>query len=181
MTAQVSNQVFAQIADTAKKAAAAKTAPAKKSAAKKVPAKTEAKTTAKTATKPATKVATVKAAGSKANVIKYGVHNGFRPGSGAALFAYTQAWLQGSGLLAGGSISKDAATKIAGATAIAYHAGAKRFAISKDGQLTLTASGLAFFNARSTDKETVEAYLSSFKTGKPHDKGIKQEAAFMAI
>ena len=154
--------------------AAAKTAskPAAKTAAAK-PAKTAAKPASKPA-KPAAAAAAKPAAKTPLHFIK----DSFRPGSGAALFAYTMAWLQESGLIDGGDIARADAVKFAGATAIGYHTGKTGRMVDNGGRVKLSATGANFFADRRHETETREAYRAMMRTGQPDGKLIKQAAAF---
>lgn len=144
-----------------------------------VVAQVKSKPAAKTTqSKPAQKKAAAKPA---ATPIKYGIHDGSRPGAGRLLFAFTHAWLSLSGLASGKSYSKAQAVQVAGATAIAYHTGNNNLSC-KDGMLTLTAKGKAFFAARSNEAATVDAFVTMLKTGKPVDAtGIKNADCLKAV
>ena len=127
--------------------------------------------TAKPAAKTAAKPAAVKAP------LHY-VKDSFRPGSGAALFAYTMAWLQESGLIDGGDIARADAVKFAGATAIGYHTGKTGRMEDKGGRIKLSATGANFFADRRHSTEDREAFRVMMRTGQPDGKLIKQAAAF---
>jgi hypothetical protein len=130
---------------------------------------------AKTTTKPAK---TTPAAAAKPAPLHY-IKDSFRPGSGAALFAYTMAWLQESGLIDGGDISRSDALKFAGATAVGYHTKNGRF-LDKGGRISLNPATNAanFFADRRHETETREAFRAMMRTGQPDGKLIKQAAAF---
>ena len=111
-----------------------------------------------------------------ARVFKYGIVTG-RPGSGAALYAYTQAWIEIAGLDKGKAIARKDAEAVAGYTAIAYHIREGRM-IEKDGKVSITAGGKLHFQARaekinSDDKAGWQAIL---RTGKPDGRLIKNAA-----
>lgn len=157
---------------TKQKPAAVKTAPAKKTAAKTAPA-------VKKTAAPKTKKAPAPAQSGAVYFIK----DSFRPGAGGLLFAYTAAWLQETGLVDGGTISRADATKLAGATAIGYHVNDTGRFVDDGGKLSL-APGAAeyFFEGRRThDTTTRETYREMLRTGKPDGKLVKQAAAFAPI
>lgn len=132
---------------------------------------------AKTTTKGAKPAAAAKPAAVKTPL--HYVKDSFRPGSGAALFAYTMAWLQESGLIDGGDIARADALKFAGATAVQYHTKNGRF-LDKGGRLSLNPATNAanFFADRRHETETREAFRAMMRTGQPDGKLIKQAAAF---
>lgn len=131
---------------------------------------------AKRAAKPAAKSAPL-----VTNVLTHGLKNGYRPGAGRLLFAFTAAWLKGTGLTEGNTVQRALAEKIAGGTAIAYHLGNGNLSDSK-GVLSLTPAGLAFFAARGVDAKASEAFLEALKSGKPNSEiGLKVEAAFQPL
>ena len=136
----------------------------------------------KTVNKPAAKTIVRKAAPKvKAPVIAYGVHNGYRPGAGKLLQAYTTAWLTASGLLAGKTYAKAEAVQVAGATAIAYHLGNGNLEDTK-GVLKLSGKGKTFFVERNADAKLVEAFTVALKTGQPNaDIGFKVPGAFRPV
>lgn len=149
--------------------------PARKSASTK-----PAQKPAKPATKPAQKAqeATQKLAGSTkaaaqvstpSDRIAYALRDGFRPSAGGMLFAYTYAWLQASGLIDGGSITRARAVSIAGSTAIDYHAN-KTGRFQTEGQSIKLAPGAAnFFADRHHDPKIREAYARLLTTGEGGD------------
>ncbi len=156
------------------KTAAVKTAPAKnvatKTAAKAAPAtKKAAPTKAAKKTAPATQ-----------NGANYFVKDSFRPGAAALLFAYTAAWLQETGLVDGGSISRADATKLAGATAIGYHVNDTGRFVDNGGKITLAPDAAPYFfeGRRNHSDEVREAYRAMLRTGQPDGKLVKQASAF---
>ena len=149
-----------QIAKTASKTAPVKTAPAKKTASKTAPAaKTEAKT-----------------AGAQ-----FYIKDSFRPGSGSALFAYTMAWLQESGLIDGGSIDRAAAVKLAGATAIGYHTTKTGRMVDTAGRISLAPGAANKFADRGHSAEQREAFRTIIRTGQPDGQHVKTAAAIGKI
>lgn len=136
---------------------------------------------AKISASPAPKKTPAKAAAPAQSAIAYGVRTGFRPGAGALLFAYTDAWLSASGMAQGGTLDRAAAEKVAGATAIGYHLGKGNLSEAK-GLLSLTPSGKAFFAARGADPKLAAAFAEALRTGKPNpDVKLKVEAAFVKL
>jgi hypothetical protein len=163
-TAQTIAPMFAQLiqgkpAKTADKAAGK--ASAKKPAAQAMKTAGDAKNKTAQAVKSASKAGA-------ADTITHALVDGARPAAGGLLFSFTQAWLQASGLIAGGSIGRDKARKVAGSTAIAYHVKAGRFNDNK-GALTLTPSGLSFFASRGADQSKVDMYMETLTKGKTSD------------
>lgn len=135
---------------------------------------------AKPAVKRAAK-ATQAAAPAVTNVLTHGLHNGYRPGAGRLLFAFTDAWLKGTGLAAGGTVPREVAEKIAGGTAIAYHLGNGNLSDTK-GALALTSKGVGFFSARGVDAKMSEAFLQALRTGAPDAAiGLKSAGAFRPL
>ena len=153
-------------------------------AAAKTATKPAAKTTKPVSAKPAkttTKATKPAAAAAPVSVAKTPLHyvrDSFRPGSGALLFAYTMAWLQESGLIDGGDISRSDAVKFAGATAIQYHTNNTKRMEDKGGRIKLSATGANFFADRRHSTEDREAFRAMMRTGQPDGKLIKQTAAF---
>ena len=146
------------------------------------PAAKTAKPAAKTA-KPAAKTAKPAAAAKPAAkpAALFAIRDSFRPGSGALLFAYTMAWLQESGLIDGGDISRADAVKFAGATAIQYHTGKTQRMEDKGGRIKLSATGANFFADRRHSTEDREAFRAMMRTGQPDGKRIKAAAAFVKL
>lgn len=139
------------------------------------------KTIVKPAAKSAARKTTVKTVKPPVPVIAFGVHNGYRPGAGRLLFAFTQAWLHASGLLSGKTYAKAEAIQVAGATAIAYHLGNGNLTETK-GALTLSDKGKTFFVARGADIKAVDAFVACLRTGKPDATvGLKAEGAFKKV
>lgn len=137
--------------------------------------KAAAKTT-KRAAKPA-----AKSVAPKALPMAYGIRDGYRPGAGRLLFAFTQAWLTASGLTQGGTLQRAVAEKVAGGTAIRYHLGNGNLSDTK-GLLSLTPEGKAQFAARNVDAKAAEAFAEALRTGKPNpDIRLKVEAAFVPL
>lgn len=152
------------IAGKASKAAAS--APAKKAAAP-----------AKAAAKPAAKgKATAKA---PASPFKYRIITG-RPASGAALQAFTAAWMEMAGLMAGKAAEKRVLAYVAGDTAISFHVKNGRFQL-KDGKVSLTAGGREHFKAREIDADEKKAWINILKTGKADGQRIKNQHCIDAI
>ena len=81
------------------------------------------------------------------NSCRKSVGDSSRPTRGKALFRFTDNWLTGTGLFAGGSISKAEAIRIAGRTAIYYHLSQGNFA-EHSGAITLTPKGHDHFLRR---------------------------------
>lgn len=145
---------------------AAKTATKAKPATKTAP---KGKTPAKTATKPAPGA-------------QFAIRDGFRPGAGRLLFAYTFAWLQETGLIDGGSIPRADAVRIAGATAIGYHVNNTGRLIDNAGAISLAPSAANFFADRPgrTAKDT-ETFIAILRTGAPDGEIIKSAAGIIPI
>lgn len=136
--------------------------------------------TAKTAGKPAA----VKPAAKPAALAPLGfaVRDGYRPGAGRLLFAYTQAWLDVSGLTAGKTIARADLVKVAGQTAVAYHTGRTGTLSDNKGAISLTDSGAAFFKARGADQKAVDAFSTVLRTGCMDETvGVKVAAAVVPL
>lgn len=138
----------------------------------------KAKPAAKGTGKPA-KPASAKPAnkGKKPAGVAFAIKQGFRPGSGSALAAYTHAWLVLSGLAAGGTIPKTQAVAIAGPTAIGYHVNQTGcMAVDAAGMLSLTPAGVSKFSTRPQDGAKVDAYMAFMKTGEMNPAiGIRED------
>lgn len=145
--------------------------------------------TAKTAGKPAAvaKPAAVKPAAKPAKPaaaapLGFAVRDGYRPGAGRLLFAYTQAWLDVSGLTAGKTIARADLVKVAGQTAVAYHTGRTGTLSDNKGAISLTDSGAAFFKARGADQKAVDAFSTVLRTGCMDETvGVKVPAAVVPL
>lgn len=146
-------------------------------ATKTAPAKTAKTAAAKTAKPGKTAPAAAKTAPAVKAPLHY-IKDSFRPGSGAALFAYTMAWLQESGLIDGGDIARADAVKFAGATAVQYHTKNTGRMIDNGGRVKLSPTGANFFADRRHSTEDREAFRAMMRTGQPDGKLIKQAAAF---
>ena len=139
---------------------------------------TVARPAAKSARKPAAKRASKPVA---KPTLAYGLRDGYRPAAGRLLFAFTDAWLRGTGLTDGATVQRSLAEKIAGGTAVRYHLGNANLSDSK-GVLSLTPAGKAFFAARNADAKAAEAFAEALRTGKPNPEiGLKVEAAFVPL
>ena len=108
-----------------------------------------------------------------APVVTHYIKDGFRPGSGRALFAYTMAWLQVSGLIDGGSIPRATALKLAGSTAIKYHSEKTGRMVDDGTTVKLSPTGANFFADRPHDAKDREAYAAMLTTGQPDGRLIK--------
>lgn len=101
-----------------------------------------------------------------------------RPKAGGSLFAFTQAWLDLSGMLEGKGYDRDQARKLAGNTAIAYHTKLENFEATKDG-MKLTVKGKNFFNARiaegHVDPKKVETFKAILTSGKMDGELVKNQ------
>lgn len=158
-------------------------------AAQTLKAQANAKKAAANATKATAKKATAKKPASvqpktvkpSARVFKYGIVTG-RPGSGAALYAYTQAWLEMAGLDKGKAISRKEAEQVAGYTAIAYHIREGRM-VEKDGKVSITAGGKIHFKARADkiDSDDKKGWQTVLRTGKPDGRVIKNAACIRTL
>jgi hypothetical protein len=100
-----------------------------------------------------------------------------RPGAGASLYAFTQAWLELTGMLnAGAQIDRAALSKIIGDTAIAYHKKLNNFFV-KEKTVHLTQQGSDFFSERmitgKVDATDVDAWKEIMITGKPDGMRVK--------
>lgn len=140
------------------------------------PANKPANKPAKASTKPATQE-TAKQEPAQVGA-QYFIKDSFRPRAGRMLFAYTMAWLQETGLIDGGAISRDQATKLAGATAIGYHVNRTGRMVDKDGSISLAPGGANFFADRQHDGKDREAFATMLRTGQPDGERIKAAAAF---
>lgn len=142
---------------------------AAKPAAKAKPVSTNAKPVAKVTL--AQKIGAVSKAGTTTrkanakNAVIYALHDGSRPSAGGMLFAYTEAWLELSGLKAGGAIPCAMVKAIAGNTALTYHKNNQNLELSSAG-VTLTPKGKAFFAARIVETKHVEGFSAVMTTGK---------------
>lgn len=105
--------------------------------------------------------------------IKFALTNGARPSAGNRLFAYTMAWLGESGMLTNGTaVARAQLSKIAGATAIAYHL-QKGNIEATDAGIVLTERGFSYFLQRGHDPKAVEVYADIMRTGKPDGDFVK--------
>lgn len=92
-----------------------------------------------------------------------------RPQRGAALFAHTQAFLDLSGIAAGGAFPRAQCVQVLGSTAVNYHLSKGNFEETSHG-IALTAQGYSFFIARNVQPELFEAYKQVMTDGKPNEK-----------
>jgi len=173
-------------AEKAAKLAAAKAAKAAKAAAEKAAKiaaaeKAAADTlAAEKAAAAAEKAAKLKAAAAPVGV-KFAVRDSFRPAAGSMLFAYTRAWLEVSGLNAGGSISRSHAVTLAGGTAIAYHTLETGRFIDKSGSISLAENAAAFFAARGGDQKNIDIFAEVLRKGIPDGTLVKNQAGIVEL
>lgn len=159
------------------KTAAAKTVATRKASAKPA-AKPATKTVAKAAPKAAAKAKTAPKA--KAPAIKVIIADYARPAAGNRLAAFTQAWLDLSGLAAGSAVQRATIVKVAGPRAVQYHTGNGNIESTPDG-LKLTQKGYAAFSSRSVDPELLKAYTEALSEGKQSDIVAKDAEAYVKI
>lgn len=93
----------------------------------------------------------------------------YRPQRGLELYSYTRAFLELSGLMSGGAISRSFARTAMGATAVNHHLNSTRYFEDAAEGLKLTISGLSHFTNRNVIKSQVEAYMQVLQ-GTPSDK-----------
>jgi hypothetical protein len=105
------------------------------------------------------------------------IRDSARPGAGSRLFAYTMAWLQGSGLIDGGAIPRGQALKFAGQTAIQYHTTRTMRLVDTAGMISLAPGAANFFADRHHDAKERETYRTILTTGEPDGSLIKQAGA----
>lgn len=142
--------------------------PATKKATKAGAPKDVVKKAAKVATpaKPAVKKAAKKPAKAPVTVT---VQVANRPGSGVALFAYTEAVLNLLGMYDGKGVEKAKLLRVMGQTAITYHTMQKASMVrGDDGLYRLTVAGQAFFKERSAkaSQADVQAWIYVLETGR---------------
>jgi hypothetical protein len=163
----------------AKKAArktAAKPADAGKTAAKPADAgKTAAKPAdaGKTAAKPA-----------DAGKALFAIRPGYRPDSGARLFAYTRAWLQATGMMQGGSVPKSEVIRFAGASAVKHHTESTGRFVESGGAIKLAPGAAEWFakgEKRKHETAVYEKFLALVQSGKADGEQLKNAAGFDRI
>lgn len=136
----------------------------------------------KTGTAPAPALDVQSAQDAPVQPLTYAIRDGYRPAAGRMLFAYTQAWLDASGLSDGKAVSRSVAVKVAGGTAIAYHTAKTAALQDVAGMVSLTESGKAFFAARKPDAKMVEAFRGVMDTGLINDAvSVKTMAAIIKV
>lgn len=135
---------------------------------------------AKGSTKPAKSAKATKPAAAQQQETKpaetklgFFIRDSARPGAGSKLFAYTMAWLQGSGLIDGGAIPRAQALKLAGQTAIQYHTTRTMRMVDTAGMISLAPGAANFFADRHHDAKEREAYRAILTTGQPDGALIK--------
>lgn len=153
-------------------------APAAAKPAKKAAAAKPAAAAKKAAAKPAKPAAAKPAAVAP---LRFAVRDSFRPAAGALLFAYTRAWLEVSGLNAGGDISKAHAVTLAGGTAIAYHTGKTGRFVEKAGRVSLAENAAEFFAKRGGEQKNIDTFSAILRTGKPDDTLVKNAAGIVEL
>lgn len=158
--------------------------PSKKTAAK--PAKAKAAPVAKEATakKPAKAPSKPRAPKAPAAPTGVNVQVANRPGSGVALFAYTEAVLNALGMYDGKGVEKAKLLRVMGQTAITYHTAQKASMVrGDDGLYRLTVAGVAFFKERSAKASAadVQAWLYVLATGRADGVVCKNQDMLSAI
>lgn len=143
-------------------------------------------TRAKPVAKPATKKATApraKKAAPAAPVLTHTIQDYARPKAGTRLFAFTDAWLELTGIKAGSAVSRATLVKIAGEVAITYHTRNGNFEKTENG-LSLSAKGASFFAARDAgnDAQLIAAFKEAMTTGQaPEVLAIKDPKAIIKV
>lgn len=115
---------------------------------------------------------------------KFIVQDFARPKAGRQLFAFTQAWLELSGIINAKACDAKALRDIAGSTAIAYHTRNGNF--QRDGNaLSLSSKGLNFFSERmianAYDPKDTDAFKQMMQTGKIDGNLIKNQSAIAKL
>ncbi len=154
--------------------------------------KTAAKTNVKAApkkpvTKAATKPRVMRAAKTKVPAgapAAYTLEDFARPQAGRNLFAFTQAWLEMTGLVIGTAIPKDVLQKVCGDTAVPYHIKKGNIEMTASG-LILTEKGKLFFGERTAkneyDQSTVDVFKGIMQTGKADGVFVKAQHGIKRI
>lgn len=181
--AQVSDAVFSMLATQAAAAGQAKpdAKPAKGKGPQRITSAAKGKGGTKGKGKPDTKPASAPAKASPAGSVRFAIRDSFRPSAGGLLFAYTMAWIEGTGLANGGSIPRADAVKLAGATAIGYHVNSTGRLIDNKGSVSLAPDALAFFQKRQHTQADKDAYLAILTTGEPDGVKAKSRAGIAPL
>ena len=113
---------------------------------------------------------------------KFIIQDFARPKAGRQLLAFTEAWLQLSGLVNGRACDAKALRTIAGDTAIGYHTRNGNF--QRDGNaLTLSGKGSEFFAQRilstAYDAKDTDAFKAMMQSGKIDGNLIKNQSAIV--
>lgn len=169
--------IHAEATKAVKKPAKAKAAPAAKPAVKAATAKKPAKAATKAPSKPRAPKAPAAPTGVNVQVAN-------RPGSGVALFAYTEAVLNALGMYDGKGVEKAKLLRVMGQTAITYHTAQKASMVrGDDGLYRLTVAGVAFFKERSAKASAadVQAWLYVLATGRADGVVCKNQDMLSAI
>jgi hypothetical protein len=122
--------------------------------------------TVKKVASPAKKTTVKAASKAAAFAVKFAIIDYARPAHGHALFAYTAAWRELSGLDKGNTVPRATLVKIAGETAIAYHTKNGNFEKTENG-LKMSAKGQLFFAAKSVDAELKKTFVEIMSKGQP--------------
>lgn len=106
---------------------------------------------------------------------------GFRPASGAKLFAHTAAFLQLSGMSESKPVARALVARVMGQTAVKYHIDRGNFHHAQEG-VFLTVIGTEYLKKmRAVDPELRAAFVEVLSTGKPNDKVCKNPIGIKAI
>lgn len=120
-------------------------------------------------------VATIKTKAVKF-AITHTIQDYARPNAGRQLFAFTQAWLELSGLIKGAAVDEKLLATVAGHTALPYHRKQGNIEMTTKGY-ALTAKGKAAFAERGVkglyDAATVEVYKGIMTSGKADGRIVK--------
>jgi hypothetical protein len=113
--------------------------------------------------------------------LAYHIAQGFRPMSGAKLFAHTAAFLDLSGISEKKPVARALAVRVMGQTAVKYHTERGNFHHAAEG-LFLTVIGTEYLRKmRAVDPELRAAFVEVLSTGKPNDKVCKNPIGIKAI
>ena len=114
----------------------------------------------------------------------YAIADYARPKAGRSLFAFTQAWLELSGMMNGARVSAKVLKQITGDTAVSYHTKNGNFA-QDSGAIELTLKGNNFFTERMIGNQYDEKTLDTFKdiltTGKIDGVMVKAQSAIVKL
>ena len=112
--------------------------------------------------------------------LAYCILQGYRPMSGAALFAHTAAFIELTGM-SSHAVPRATVTRAMGQTAVKHHTRSTYFFDETEKGLIVSAIGKAAFALRHIDPELKAGFIAVLTTGKPDARVLKNPLGIKAL